>query len=71
MDTRLLELLVCPSCKGPLQHWRPPQQPQVELVCLADGLAYPVRDGVPVLLESEARHVETGVLTVAMPTAQP
>lgn len=71
MDTRLLELLVCPSCKGPLQHWRPPQHQQVELVCLADGLAYPVRDGVPVLLESEARPIESGVLTVALPTAQP
>ena len=37
METRLLELLVCPLCKGPLQHWRPPQHDRQELVCSADG----------------------------------
>ena len=58
MDNRLLELLVCPICKGPLEHRRPPQQPQQELVCRADRLAFPVRDGIPVMLESEARLVE-------------
>ena len=51
MDTRLLELLVCPLCKGPLEMRRDP----VELVCHADRLAFPVRDGIPVMLESEAR----------------
>jgi uncharacterized protein YbaR (Trm112 family) len=55
METRLLDLLVCPLCKGPLQHWRPPQHPTQELVCNADGLAFPVRDGIPVMLEGEAR----------------
>ena len=55
METRLLDLLVCPLCKGPLQHWRPPQHRGQELVCLADGLAFAVRDGIPVMLESEAR----------------
>lgn len=55
MDIRLLELLVCPICKGPLEHWRPPQQERQELVCHADRLAFPVRDGIPVMLESEAR----------------
>jgi uncharacterized protein len=55
MDTRLLELLVCPVCKGPLEHWRPPQHDTHELVCHADLLAFPVRDGVPVMLESQAR----------------
>ena len=55
METRLLELLVCPLCKGPLEHLRPPLQPRQELVCHADRLAYPVRDGIPVMLESEAR----------------
>ena len=54
METRLLDLLVCPICKGPLEHLRPPQQASVELVCHADGLAFPVRDGIPVMLESEA-----------------
>jgi uncharacterized protein YbaR (Trm112 family) len=58
MDTRLLELLVCPICKGPLEHLRPPQQPAQELVCNADRLAYPVRDGIPVMLESEARSLD-------------
>ena len=61
MDTRLLELLVCPLCKGPLEHLRPPQQPQVELVCRADRLAFPVRDGIPLMLESEARTLDTPV----------
>ncbi len=55
METRLLELLVCPLCKGPLEHRRPPQDERQELVCHADHLAFPVRDGVPVMLESEAR----------------
>ncbi len=55
METRLLELLVCPLCKGPLEHARPPMQAQHELVCHADRLAFPVRDGIPVMLESEAR----------------
>lgn len=55
METRLLELLVCPICKGPLEHRRPPQHEQQELVCHADRLAFPVRDGVPVMLEGEAR----------------
>jgi uncharacterized protein YbaR (Trm112 family) len=58
METRLLNLLVCPLCKGPLEHLRPPQQAQVELVCHADGLAFPVRDGIPVMLEAEARSLD-------------
>ena len=59
METRLLELLVCPICKGPLEHLRPPLQERVELVCRADALAFPVRDGIPVMLESEARPLAT------------
>lgn len=51
MDTRLLELLVCPVCKGPLVYDRQRQ----ELLSRAMRLAYPVRDGMPILLESEAR----------------
>lgn len=53
MDTRLLELVVCPLCKGPLQHDRETHT----LVCNADRLAFPVRDGIPFLLESEALHL--------------
>jgi uncharacterized protein YbaR (Trm112 family) len=51
MDTRLLEILVCPVTKGPLEFDREKQ----ELVSRSARLAYPVRDGIPVLLESEAR----------------
>ena len=51
MDTKLLELLVCPVTKGPLEYDRERQ----ELVSHSARLAYPVRDGLPVLLETEAR----------------
>jgi uncharacterized protein YbaR (Trm112 family) len=54
MDHRLLEILVCPLCKGPLRFDKPAQ----ELVCQADRLAYPVRDGIPVMLESDARRLD-------------
>ena len=51
MDIKLLELLVCPVTKGPLQYAREKQ----ELVSRSARLAYPVRDGLPVMLENEAR----------------
>lgn len=51
MDTKLLELLVCPVTKGPLEYDREKQ----ELISRSARLAYPVRDGIPVLLENEAR----------------
>ena len=51
MDTKLLELLVCPVTKGPLDYNREKH----ELISRSARLAYPVRDGIPVLLESEAR----------------
>ena len=50
MDTRLLDILVCPVCKGPLQHDRQAQT----LTCRPDRLVYPIRDGIPVMIESEA-----------------
>ncbi len=53
MDPKLLEILVCPLCKGPLA-WRKEAQ---ELVCKADRLAFPVKDGIPVMLEEEAREL--------------
>ncbi|HSN33738.1 MAG TPA: Trm112 family protein [Ideonella sp.] len=53
MDKRLLDLLVCPICKGPLRLVGGASAP--ELVCRADRLAYPVRDGIPVMLPEEAR----------------
>jgi uncharacterized protein len=58
MEPRLLDLLVCPICKGPLRHARPPLHDREELICNADRLAYPVRDGIPVMLESEARATD-------------
>ena len=51
MDARLLDILVCPLCKGPLEHDRL----KAELRCRVDRLAFPIRDGIPVMLESEAR----------------
>lgn len=53
IDPRLLEVLVCPLSKAPLEYDRVAQ----ELVCRASGLAYPVRDGVPVMLIEEAREL--------------
>lgn len=53
MDTKLLDILVCPICKGPLVYLKPRQ----ELLCKPDRLAFPVRDGIPVMLEDEARKL--------------
>jgi uncharacterized protein YbaR (Trm112 family) len=54
MDHRLLEILVCPVTKGRLEYDRSRQ----ELISRAAGLAYPIRDGIAVLLESEARRLD-------------
>jgi uncharacterized protein YbaR (Trm112 family) len=54
MDPKLLEILVCPLCKGPLTY----QKERQELICKADRLAFPIRDGIPVMLEEEARRLE-------------
>ena len=51
MDPKLVEILVCPLCKGPLVIRRDAG----EIVCKADRLAFPVKDGIPVMLEEEAR----------------
>ncbi len=53
MDTKLLEILACPVSKAPLE-W---DKEANELVCRASGLAYPIRDDIPVMLESEARQL--------------
>ncbi|WP_374569225.1 Trm112 family protein [Ideonella sp.] len=60
MDHRLTEMLVCPVCKGPLQLRRDEASRPVDLLCAADRLAFPIRDGIPVMLESEARHLDAG-----------
>ncbi|MBK5103864.1 MAG: Trm112 family protein [Pseudomonadota bacterium] len=54
MDSRLLDILVCPICKGPLLYRKAEQ----ELICKADRLAFRIRDGIPVMLEDEARKLD-------------
>lgn len=54
MDHRLLEIVACPVCKGKLIY----DAKKVELICKFDRLAYPIKEGIPVLLESEARLIE-------------
>lgn len=51
MDKHLLEILICPLCKGDLIF----DKTHRELICQHDGLAYPIRDDIPVMLENEAR----------------
>jgi len=53
VDKRLLDILVCPVCKGPLVY----DKGKNELTCRADRLAYPIRDDIPVMLEDEARKL--------------
>ena len=53
LDKKLLEILVCPICKGDLIY----DKDKKELFCLADKLAFPIRDGVPVMLADEARQI--------------
>jgi uncharacterized protein YbaR (Trm112 family) len=53
IDEKLLSILVCPVSKAPLEY----RKDSNELVCKASGLAYPVRDGIPVMLENEARQL--------------
>ena len=53
LDKKLLDILACPVCKGPLVY----DQEQQELICKADRLAYPIRDDIPVMLEEEARQL--------------
>lgn len=54
MDHRLIDLLVCPLCKGPLEMLRDEALLPRGLACRADRLVFPLRDGIPVMLESEA-----------------
>lgn len=53
-DTKLMEILACPVCKGKLDYDRTAQ----ELICKFDRLAYKIDKDIPVLLENEARHIE-------------
>jgi uncharacterized protein YbaR (Trm112 family) len=53
VDDRLLDILACPVCKGPLKY----QRTAAVLVCRAERLAFPIRDGVPMMLEEDARQL--------------
>ena len=53
MDKKLLDILACPLCKGPLVY----KKEDRELICKADRLAFPIRDDIPVMLEEEARRL--------------
>lgn len=53
MDKRLLDVLVCPVCKGPLVYIKDAN----ELICKGDRLAYPIKDDIPIMLEEEAREM--------------
>jgi uncharacterized protein YbaR (Trm112 family) len=53
MDPKLLDILVCPICKGPLIYDKTSQ----ELISVESGVAYPIRDDIPVMLEDEARRL--------------
>jgi uncharacterized protein YbaR (Trm112 family) len=53
MDSRLLDILACPVCKSPLKYDKAGER----LICKADRLAYPIRDGIPVMLEEEAKQL--------------
>jgi uncharacterized protein YbaR (Trm112 family) len=53
MDAKLLDILVCPVCKGPLQYKKAEQ----ELICKPCRVAYQIKDGIPVMLEDEARKL--------------
>ncbi|MEW8029578.1 MAG: Trm112 family protein [Candidatus Thiodiazotropha sp.] len=53
MDRKLLDILVCPLCKGKLTYWKKAG----ELVCPVDRMAFPIRDDIPVMLEEEARKL--------------
>jgi uncharacterized protein YbaR (Trm112 family) len=53
VDPKLLDILVCPLCKGPLLY----KKTEGELICKADRLAFAIRDGIPVMLEEEARRL--------------
>ncbi|MDH5547078.1 MAG: Trm112 family protein [Gammaproteobacteria bacterium] len=53
MDSKLLDILVCPLCKSPLVY----KKDEKELICKADRLAFPIKDDIPVMLEEEARNL--------------
>ena len=67
LDHRLIDLLVCPLCKGALEMRRDAELRPTDLLCRADRLAFPIRDGIPVMLESEAAPIDGAPATAAAP----
>jgi uncharacterized protein YbaR (Trm112 family) len=57
VDPKLLEILVCPLCKGPLVYRKDARPAAGELLCKADRLGFPIKDGIPVMLEEDARKL--------------
>lgn len=57
MDSKLLDILVCPLCKGPLLY----KKQDNELICKPDRLAFQIKDGIPIMLEDEARKIPDDV----------
>jgi uncharacterized protein YbaR (Trm112 family) len=57
VDKQLFDILVCPLCKGPLQYDKAAQ----ELICNGDRLAYPIRDGIPIMWAEDARDMNAAV----------
>jgi len=64
MDQRLIEMLVCPLCKGPLTLLRGDEP---ALACRADRLAYPIHDGIPLMLENEAKPWDPEAASAPVP----
>ena len=62
MDIQLLDILVCPICKGPLEYDKKAQ----ELICQPDKLAYPVRDGIPIMWAEDARDLQAATVLPAV-----
>jgi hypothetical protein len=67
VDPKLLEILVCPLTKGPLRY----DAERQELVSDQAGLAYPIRDGIPIMLIDEARRLDDSPVRPALPGAEP
>jgi uncharacterized protein len=66
MESRFLDILVCPLCKGRLVHDRQ----TAELICRADRLAFPIRDAIPIMLETEARSLHPARAATAIDAAR-
>ncbi|WP_194712314.1 Trm112 family protein [Noviherbaspirillum soli] len=66
MDSRLIDILVCPICKRPLDYDKKAQ----ELICRPDKLAYPIRDGIPIMWPDEARDLQAATLVPGAPGQQ-